>query len=150
MSHKILCLMPSHSNTVLMKQFTVPEPEPTPKPKAPLKPPLSPRPKHQSSLPSKSSTGKNSGQYTTRGRVSFQNVWRRVHVLVRKPPPPCPNTGHVLVQGAIVRKHGITVFGQARVTARHAKHDNTKQQASIHPGTLEHMELQLNQHFAPC
>ena len=76
-------------------------------------------------------------------------------------PPPCPNTGQVLVQGAKVRKHGVAVFGQARVAARHipwstyadesqpypSKHDNTKQQASIHPRTQERMELQLHQHF---
>ena len=32
------------------------------------------------------------------------------------PPPPCPNTGQVLLQGAKVRKQGVAVFGQARVT----------------------------------
>ena len=35
------------------------------------------------------------------------------------PPPPCANTGKVLVQGAKVRRHGVAVCGQARVTARH-------------------------------
>ena len=36
------------------------------------------------------------------------------------PPPPCPDMGHVLVQGAKVWKHGVAVCGQACVTARHA------------------------------
>ena len=31
------------------------------------------------------------------------------------PPPLCPDTGQVLVQGAKMRKHRVTVFGQARV-----------------------------------
>ena len=31
-------------------------------------------------------------------------------------PPPRPNMGQVLVQGAKVREHGVAVFGQARVT----------------------------------
>ena len=35
------------------------------------------------------------------------------------PCPPRPNMGQVLVQGAKMRKHGVAVFGQARVTARH-------------------------------
>ena len=35
------------------------------------------------------------------------------------PPPPCANTGQVLVPGPKVRKHGVPVFGQARVSARH-------------------------------
>ena len=34
-------------------------------------------------------------------------------------PPPCANTGQVLVPGPKVRKHGVPVFGQARVSARH-------------------------------
>ena len=78
------------------------------------------------------------------------------------PPPPCPTTGQVLVQGAKVRKHGVPVFGQARVTARHVpwetscRHNQnlptqttTKgvQQSGIHPRTQEHMELQLHQHI---
>ena len=35
------------------------------------------------------------------------------------PPPPCANTGEVLVPGPKVRKHGVPVFGQAHVSARH-------------------------------
>ena len=31
------------------------------------------------------------------------------------PDPPCPKTCQVLVQAAKVRKHGVVVFGQARV-----------------------------------
>ena len=38
---------------------------------------------------------------------------------MQPPPPPCANTGQVLVQGAKVRKHGVAVFGKARVTAWH-------------------------------
>ena len=34
-------------------------------------------------------------------------------------PPPCANTGQVLVPGPKVRKHGVPVFGQARVSVRH-------------------------------
>ena len=38
--------------------------------------------------------------------------------------PPCPNTGQVLVQRAKVRKHGVAMFGQPRVTRRpHVVHD---------------------------
>ena len=33
--------------------------------------------------------------------------------------PSCPDMHQVLVQGAKMRKHGVPVFGQARVTARH-------------------------------
>ena len=33
--------------------------------------------------------------------------------------PPCPNTGQVWVQGAKMQKHGVTMFGQSRATARH-------------------------------
>jgi hypothetical protein len=61
-----------------------------------------------------------------------------------------------------MRKHGVAVFGQTRVTTKHvtqntcckhkptraSKHDNTKQQASMHPRTQEDMELQLHHHFA--
>ena len=39
--------------------------------------------------------------------------------MVSYPPPPCANTGQVLVPGPKVRKHGVPVFGQARVSARH-------------------------------
>ena len=35
------------------------------------------------------------------------------------PLPPCANTGQDLVPGPKVRKHGVPVFGQARVSARH-------------------------------
>ena len=35
------------------------------------------------------------------------------------PPPPCANTGQVLVPGPKVRKHGVPGFGQARVSARY-------------------------------
>ena len=34
-----------------------------------------------------------------------------------RPPPPCPHTGQVLVQGAKVRKQGVAVFVQAHLTA---------------------------------
>ena len=34
-------------------------------------------------------------------------------------PPSCLNMGQVLIQGAKVRKHGVAVLGQARVTVRH-------------------------------
>ena len=38
---------------------------------------------------------------------------------VGTPPPPCANTGQVLVPGPKVQKHGVPVFGQARVSTRH-------------------------------
>ena len=80
---------------------------------------------------------------------------------VPSPPPPCPDTRQVLVQAAKGRKHGVAVFGKARVTAWHVpgntccRHKptlplniyNTKRQASIRPRTQEHMELQQHQHF---
>jgi hypothetical protein len=68
---------------------------------------------------------------------------------------PCPNTGQVLVQGAKVRKHRVSMFGQARVTARHvprttccrhgptlpSKHGNTKHFSSC---------AQLGYHSIAC
>ena len=78
------------------------------------------------------------------------------------PRSPLSYTGRVLVQGAKMWKHGFAVFGQARVTPKHVPqntccrnkptlplHDYKRVSASIHHRTQEHMELQLDQHFAP-
>ena len=45
------------------------------------------------------------------------------------PPPPV----QVLVQGAKVRKHGVTVFGQASVTARHVPRNTSSRQKPTLP-----------------
>ena len=73
---------------------------------------------------------------------------------------PRPNTGSGSDSEAKVRKHGVAVFGQARVPARHVPrntscrhkplHDHKKgvQYASTHPRTQEHMGVQPHQRFA--
>ena len=73
------------------------------------------------------------------------------------PVPPCLNTGQLWFRGQEKQKHGFAVFGQARVTARHVPRNTCGRrkptlplhvhQASTHPGTQKHVELQLHQHF---
>ena len=71
-----------------------------------------------------------------RGKIPVQGtkVWKRGSPCLDKPVLPCG------------KHHRTHVAGTNQPYP--AKHDNTKQQASIHPRTQEHMELQLHQHFA--
>ena len=71
--------------------------------------------------------------------------------LSTSPPPPRPNpkSGEVLVQGAQVREPRFMYHGThvANISQHYpSRLDNTKQQASIHRRTQEHIEVQL--HFA--
>ena len=60
-----------------------------------------------------------------------------LHTVLDPPPPPgCPNTGQILVQGAKVRKHGVAVFGQARGIAQHVPR-NLCSQVQIHTQRLQ-------------
>ena len=89
------------------------------------------------------------------GRTHLRHA-RHAHVRVRlprrslekwpntclPPPPPWPNLGQFLVQGAKVRKHGVTVFGQARVTARHVPRNTCCRHKSTLPP--QNMTVQSN------
>ena len=60
---------------------------------------------------------------------------------LRKDPSPVLMRAQVLVQGTKVRKHGVTVFGQARVTAQHVPRSTRCRQK---PNLPQNMTIQSN------
>ena len=74
--------------------------------------------------------------------IKRQQADRGIPLLHHTPPAPGPNTGQVLFQGAKVRKHGVAVFGQARVTARHVPRNTCcRHKATLPP---QNMTVQSN------